>query len=195
MGRKNSNTPRKISQRTQWFDPALYPFAQMRPGHYSALATNRALELKRTGPKAYRKLPKKLRDATAEAEKLSLRMANARPEIDVPPDFQKLMPKLEELVAADPELKNYTYPQFFESRRLVKLARIPKKRGRKQSRAVQERIRLFAEMDLKGITQRKMAPVLFPALTPEKAYSETRALKSRQRRAIEAAKNTMKSKQ
>jgi hypothetical protein len=194
MGRKNSSTSRKISQRTQSFDPALYPFAKMRPGHYSALATNRALELKRTDPKAYRTFPKKLRDATAEAEKFIISMANAMPEIVVPPEFQKLMPKLRELVAADPELRNYTYSQFFESRRLVELARIPKKSGRKQSLVVQERIRLFVEMDLKGITQRKMAPVLFPALTPERAYNETRALKCRHRLAIEAAKKTIKSK-
>jgi hypothetical protein len=166
----------------------------MRPGHYSALATSRALELKRTDPKAYRKLPKKLRDATAEAEKLIILIANTRPEIDVPPEFQKLMPKLRELVAADPELGNYTYSQFFESRRLVELARIPKKRGRKQSPAVKERIRLFAEIDLKGITQMKMAPLLFPALTFESAYSATRAFKCRHRPDIEAAKKAIKSK-
>jgi hypothetical protein len=121
MRRKNSNTASKVLQKTQSFDPALYPFAQMRTGHYSALATNRALELKRTDPNAYRKLPKKLRDATAEAEKLIVRMANARPEIDVPSEFQKLMPKLGELVAADSEFENYTHPQFFESRKLAEL--------------------------------------------------------------------------
>jgi hypothetical protein len=77
---------------------------------------------------------------------------------------------------------------------LLNVARLPKKRGRKQDPRTPARILLAAKCKAEGMTQYKMARQLFPELSQNAAYSLTRPFLSQNKLAIESAVARIQSK-
>jgi hypothetical protein len=152
-----------------------------------------ALKLKPANPLAFRRLSKELHDAADEYHRWS-HSVPAEVRLNVPPDFEKHMPKLRELIARDPRLSEYSFPELWAVPELVELASISKRKsGRRTSETAAQRIKLFARLANAAISQRRMAPNLYPDLPLDKAYERTRIFKNRHSDAIEAEKLALKS--